>query len=345
MSKNINDSDLTMNNITDNRRISTDSFNSACSMPGSETEHELLYPKDEEGRTKHTPSTTDKKTTSNKAKINSRKPRIKTQKNVVTSGPSKSNDDQVLSMLLDIKNNQCTKHDMANIVSKIDGKFESIESELASQNSRFSDMELKLKHFEKKISSANYDGELQKQQQLKNNITIMGIPASVQNDVWSTAIDVFNAFGCNYVASDFTAVYRSSGKLPKFSSIIVKFANFDKKLLALNSKAKKPVQLKDVPSLNINQVTPIYLNNHVTPFFGRLLAAGRTASKEGIIHSCWIGTSGCLIKMKEDGQPINIRSIDEIESIRKKNNTSINNKRLKPDELSSPQEHINKKRH
>lgn len=252
--------------------------------------------------------------------------------------------DPIMKLLKDIKKNQFTKKDSQELKKSIDDKFTAVSSELNAHNARFVGIEERLSQFESKITTATYDKELQKQQQLKNNISIFGYPRQADEDVKKTALAIFRAFNCNFTEIDFTAVYRTEGKSPKFSSIIVKFAVFEKKLLALNAKAKKPIKLSDIMGATANQVNAqIYLNNHVTPFFSRLLATGRQATKDGIIHSCFIGTNGCLIKLKEGSKSISIRSLKDFDGLRTKLDINATNKRNKPDEPTSPQDSRPKK--
>lgn len=254
-------------------------------------------------------------------------------------------DDPVIKLLMDLKKNQFTKQDSQSLQKSFEDKFAAVGSELKAHNSRFVDIEERLSQFERGMASASYERELQKQQQLKQNISIFGCPKLDGENVKSTALQVFKAFGCDFNVNDFAAVYRTDGKSPKFSSIIVKFNDFNKKLTALNSKAKKPVKVSDVVGATANQTNvQIYLNNHVTPFFGRLLAAGRQATKDEIIHSCWIGATGCLIKMKEDSKPTNIRSMDDFDMLRARAGSTEKKKRNKPDDPSSPTDSNPKKK-
>lgn len=257
---------------------------------------------------------------------------------------TKQQSDSIMKVLKDIQKNQFTKKDSKDLKKSIDDKFTAVESELHAHKSRFVNIESRLTQFESKITLATYDKELQKQQQLKNNISIFGYPKLVDENVKKTASSIFMAFGCNLTEADFAAVYRTESKSSKFSSIIVKFIDFEKKLLALNAKAKKPIKVSDVMGATGNQFNAqIYLNNHVTPFFSRLLAAGRQATKDGVIHSCFIGTNGCLIKMKEGGKSINIRSLNDFDEIRTKSEVNATNKRSQPDEPTSPQDSNAKK--
>ena len=147
--------------------------------------------------------------------------------------------ESILDLLRDIKKNQFTKKDSAMLKKSFDDKFTAVHKEVNAHSSQLADIEERLSQFESKMASASYDRELQKQHQLKHNISIFGCPKSNGENVRAMALTIFKAFGCEFEATDFVAVYRTEGKSPKFSSIIVKFTDYNKKLLALNSKAKK----------------------------------------------------------------------------------------------------------
>lgn len=252
-----------------------------------------------------------------------------------TQNEATAQNESMMKILMDIKTNQFTKQDSKSLKKSIDAKFEAVSTELGAHSSRFADIEERMSQYETKIASAQYDRELHKQQQLKCNISIFGYPKLEKENLKETAIKIFKAFNCDFTACDFAAVYRTEGRSSKFSSIVVKFHDFNKKLMALNSKAKKPVKLNDITGGTTNNInSQIYLNNHVTPFFGRLLAAGRQATKDEVIHSCWIGATGCLIKAKEDSKPVNVRSLDDFETLRAQMNTKSNTKRNKPDDIT-----------
>lgn len=112
---------------------------------------------------------------------------------------------------------------------------------------------------------------------------------------------------------------------------------------ALEAKAKKPVTLGDIADCEENQRDkPIYINNHVTPYFARLLAVGRQGVKSKSIHSCWIGATGCLVKKSEDAKAINVQTMAEMARLTDGNKSAPNPKRSKPD-FTSPKESISKK--
>lgn len=258
------------------------------------------------------------------------------QSNQITNG------DQIFQILTEMKDKQSalmesqfTKKDGIALKKSVDIKFAAINTEIKAHSEKFSDIEERMSQFERSLAAANYDRELTKQQLLKNNISIFGCPKIGEENVTETALKVFKAFGSTLKQSDFSAVYRTSGKKPSFTSIVVKFKVFEVKLAAMSSKAQKQVKVSDVFGDSGSSVQ-IYLNHHVTPFFGKLLAAGRTAVKDELIHSCWINAMGCMIKLEENGKPMNVRSLDGFDSIRSKAGATSSGKRNKPDDKSSP---------
>lgn len=249
--------------------------------------------------------------------------------------------DQLMSVLLEMKGAMYTKKDGTALKKSVDIKISAMQTELKAHNDHFSDIDERISKLETKLVSADYDRELAKQQALKKNISIFGCPKYDDENVMLSAIKTLQAFGADINESDFSAVYRTTGKKPNFSTIIVKFNSFEKKLAVLNSKPDKNGQKKVMASDVFDAArsnAQIYVNNHVTPFFGRLLAAGRQAIKDGIVHSCWIGTTGCLIKLNEGGKPINVRSLDEFDSLRAKAGKPSTSKRNKPDDDLSPKQ-------
>lgn len=247
-------------------------------------------------------------------------------------------ENQMLKMLSNLNKNQFTKKDGESLKKSVDLRFNAINTELKSHAGQLSEIDDRMAQFDKKLASATYNNELQKQQALKNNISIYGYPKEDNENIVEAALKVFAAFGVTFSQIDFASVYRTAIKRPKFSAIIVKFKDFGKKLSILNSKSNKTVKLSDINGNNDSNMQ-LYLNNHVTPFFGGLLAAGRQAIKDEIIHSCWIGATGCMVKLAEGGQPINVRSLDDFDTLRTKAGKPAppkNKKRGRPDSNTSP---------
>lgn len=78
--------------------------------------------------------------------------------------------------------------------------------------------------------------------------------------------------------------------------------------------------LSNIPEDQNNQV---FLNNHTTPYFGRLLFHGRKAVKDGAIHSCLINSNGFYIKKTNESKPKEVKYVDELFNM-------MQNKGIKP---------------
>lgn len=252
------------------------------------------------------------------------------------------NQNQIMSMLMGIKKDQFTKSEFSKFDRKLDNKFKAVDKELATHITQFIEMDSRVSVVEQAMADAAYEKELNKQMALKNNISIFGVPMKSGELVSAIALEVLNAFDCKLDANSISNAYRSVGRDNKFPSIIIKFNSFETKLKALN--AKKQVTLNDVPSFKSDKSKePIYINNHATPYFGRILALGRRAVKEKRIHSCWIGANGCLIKLAENDKPQCVKSCAMLVELSSNLTDMTKKKRSKPDDHSSPIEVNSKK--
>lgn len=307
-------------------------------------EDELLQSTDEE-----TPklnllnSKIDSKQQRTKSGNQNRSNRKSTSAAPVVKKTSDAKHNELLSFLKDIKQqNNDTNQEITTLKKTFDGKFTAIDQEISSNKKTVNGIVNRIEKMENRIDEATHDKELAKQIALKNNISIFGFPHAEGEDIGKIAVAIFKAFGCDFAESDFSAVYRSAGKLT--STIIVKFNDFTKKLSALESKAKKPVTIGDIAICGEEQKSkPVFINNHVTPFFARLLAVGRQGVKDKKIISCWIGSGGCLVKVKDGDKPKLVRSMSEMAKLT--DGTGANLKRNKPDFASpSTEQDRNRKR-
>lgn len=114
----------------------------------------------------------------------------------------------------------------------------------------------------------------------------------------------------------------------------------------MDNKTKNTLKVGDIITCS-NKIADnaIFINNHVTPYFGKLLHEGRKAIKNGDIHSCWLNSFGCQLKIETGSTQRNYRSIDELNKLisEAKVNKSNQSKRSAPDERS-PTENKNKSR-
>ncbi|KAG4067311.1 hypothetical protein HA402_000302 [Bradysia odoriphaga] len=159
----------------------------------------------------------------------------------------------------------------------------------------------------------NYEAELLKQNVLSHNLSIMGLPATVDEDLNLLSLKIFQVIGCAIQRSDIFGCYRIK-KANKFTSIfIIKFNDFATKQRIMKAKVDKVIKVRDVIGSDTTAGnSTLFINNHVTPFFGKLMAEGRKAVKDKRIQSVWLNRNGCNIRLEANGPERIYRSTDEL---------------------------------
>lgn len=196
----------------------------------------------------------------------------------------------MMSLLKEIRysqSTQCTKDDLHNYSQTINKKFTAMDQSVSSNSASINTMNSRIKSIESSLASNKYENEITKQNVLFRNLSIMGIPAAENENLKSIALSIFSLVGCQLTDADIFGCYRIR-KGNSFSTIfIVKLNDVAVKHQIMKSKMSKEVRLNDVIPNSSNGSQYIFINNHVTPFFGKLLAEGRKAVKEKKVHSVW----------------------------------------------------------
>lgn len=235
---------------------------------------------------------------------------------------------ELLQYLKQMDKRQCTKSDLKAINDTLTKNIGKVETKANVNELAIDELKQRLTHIEAQQASAHYDNELSKQKQLRNNISIMGLPHIRDEITAEVASDVFAHLNCKIVSKNIEYAYRTKASKENPGIIIVRLKNYEHKMEILDAKAKKTVKVRDVATCEGpigNQY--IYVNNHVTPFFGKLLFDGRQAIKNGNAFSCWFTSAGCNIKFNEDGKSYIYKSTAEMNALIDKYGTksSINN--------------------
>lgn len=240
-------------------------------------------------------------------------------------------DADLRTLILSLKKSQCTKNDMKLFTESINSKLVEIESKVSSHDTKIDSMNKRLDLCEKQAASAEYQIQLDKQRLLKNNVSIFGIGRTEGENLLQIVVSLLNKIGCAVAEKQIVNCYRIKGNSNNI--IVITLADYELKQKILKEKSKKPITVGEIISCTSNAAsTTIYINNHVTPFFGKLLHEGRKAVKNGDIHSCWLNSFGCQVKLQENGKQHGYRTVDELaELIASKKSTM---KRNAPDERS-----------
>lgn len=186
--------------------------------------------------------------------------------------------------LLDLFNmmqNNSTKEDINDIKTRIDEyKADTIE--------KFNQIDQKV-NVVSSITNENADNiellqikvEELKQDQLKSNICVSGVPTNlIQND--NTAdliIAIAKKLDVDINQNQFTSYSCASNKFIIISFFMLKH----KQLLLRKIRVKKSLMVEEVFGVQSN--SQIYLNDHLTPYFNHLYLLARRAKKDGKLAS------------------------------------------------------------
>lgn len=195
-----------------------------------------------------------------------------------------------------------------NRLSNNETQLQNIATEVTTQSSQLNAMQQRLDQLETTSTDRNYEYELEKQRHLKNNITIMGILAKDNKDLKKMVLNVFACVGVKVSPSSLLSVYRRSGM------VVAKLCNYEDKTQIIMNKMKRKLCAKDADGRFSSDV-PIFINNHTTPYFGRILQFGRNATRDKRIHSIRLTTKGCVMKQTTDGDEVVVKSVSHFISL------------------------------
>lgn len=202
---------------------------------------------------------------------------------------------------------------VSNEFGRIDKQVAVHTKVIASNAGEIGELRKKVNGFESKSDSLAYTVELNKQQNLRNNITISGIPFTAGENLTNLALAVFMHIGAIVSADDISSSYRF-----KFGDMfVIKFHKYDTKAAVMEAKSNTEILLADIvgataESTSSNEKKMVYINTHVIPFFGHLLSRGRRAVKEKQIHSCWMTNNGVVVKLTSESKETIVKTIGNL---------------------------------
>lgn len=162
-----------------------------------------------------------------------------------------------------------------------------------------------------KIVALEINLEILKQEQLKNNISISGVPPSIinssNNNTPGLVIDIAKSLNVQINASHFTS-YAVAGN--KF--IIVHFYNLMHKSSLKNKiRAKKSLMVEEV--FNGSSNSQIYLNDHLTPYFNSLYLTARKAKADKKLASASSYGGKIRVRKRANDAPVIITSASQLQ--------------------------------
>lgn len=206
---------------------------------------------------------------------------------------------------------QTIKDDTQEMKANVNSYTVTTNSKLEEKNHRINNVSDHSAENRQKIEKLEESIEILKQDQLRNNICISGVPADkIMNAITK---DIVIA-----IAKKLGIDLSPSYPVAKNKFIICNMYNITHKQSLLNKiRVKKSLLVEEVFGTQSN--SQIYLNDHLTPYFNRLFLIARTAKKEGKLASA-TSNGGKIRARKCIDAPCIIYSERQLHEIIERNN-------------------------
>lgn len=235
-------------------------------------------------------------------------------KNKKTNSKNNVSNRDLMDTLLSMKREATETNNKWNqYTTQNDEKISTIEKQAAATNKQLDELSNQIGSLHASQQAIFEQQEKWKQQQLQNNITIMGIPSFDSEDLFGYIVDICDKLELIISENEIESINRVIGS--KNHIIIVRFHNFNTKMAIVQKTKHTDLFTSDVfanVSKGSTEDKQIYINHHLTPHFAKLLQFGKDEKKNGSLHSCWIGSSGLLVKCTENDAPRSFSSLDAL---------------------------------
>lgn len=157
-----------------------------------------------------------------------------------------------------------------------------IRNELSEHTNRIEKVENEIKSIDKsdKIEELSLQIELLKQDRLRNNIRLTGLPPVAFNDPDEAILRIDDILQTELIPSDYI-VHADRNK----SSLILSFTSHSLKRHVMDQMRKKQTLLVEEIYDNIKSNSRIYMNDQLTPYFAKVFQSAWQAKKAGAIYS------------------------------------------------------------
>lgn len=164
-----------------------------------------------------------------------------------------------------------------------------------------------------KIKMLEINFEILKQDQLKNNVCVSGVPPAMikqPNNTMQLVTSIAKSLKVELNVSQFSSYAVANNKF-----IIIHFYNLKHKQMLLNKiRIKKSLMVEEVFS-GTQSNSQIYLNDHLTPYFNNLYIIARNAKKQEKLSSASSYGGKIRVRKTENDVPSVITNESQLRSI------------------------------
>lgn len=173
------------------------------------------------------------------------------------------------------------KEEFAKTNAKIDNYYAALDEKIASLRTDVGEHTERINQLEKyaakdvhQINSISYDIEILKQDRLRNNLRLTGLPPEAFENIPETAMQIVQALELNLLPSDYIA-YTDRSR----SAIILSFGNYMHKRHFMDAMRKrKDLLVEEIFTVQSN--AKIYCNDQLTPYFAEMFQIAWQAKRD-----------------------------------------------------------------
>lgn len=198
---------------------------------------------------------------------------------------SERTNNSIMSMHTAIKNDiQQTNDKIDSIQATINTEIVKIQTDLLDHTNRIVKVESEMKSNEaetgKLIADLSLEIEHLKQDRLRNNIRVTGLPQHAFDDPDDAILRIDHILQTGLIPSDWTA------HADRFqSSLIVAFSSYAIKRFFMDQMRKKQTLFAEEMYNTIKSNSRIYINDQLTPYYAKLFQLALKEKKAGTIFS------------------------------------------------------------
>lgn len=195
-----------------------------------------------------------------------------------------------LTQLIQEKFNE-TNNKIESIQSTLSSDLTTVHTNLEQHDSRIKAIESENITKANELDTIKAELEILKQDRLRNNIRLTGLPPMGFDDPMATVLAIDRILNLSLLPTDVN-VYADRHK----SSLIVSFASYSLKRSYMNALQQRRSLLVEEIFPSIQSQSNIYANDQLTPYFANLFQLAWKAKKEGKLFSA--SSLGGRIKVK-----------------------------------------------
>lgn len=219
-------------------------------------------------------------------------------------------------------------NELKNFKESTSDQLTSLSNEVKGISASTSNLDVRMASCETATNGLTHEVELLRQAQLKCNVAISNVPF-VRNEnlpiIVNTILDKINA---TELTDCIDNVYRT-----KSGTIIVQFDTERSKRYAIQQKrVKKALLVIEIGYLDHEASKQVIINDHLTPYFGKLSYLARQLVNKKEIHACWMTPRGLCVKVVSDGPTTVVMNEEQIQSLivnKRKASTSLEPEKAK----------------